>query len=87
MQPHGLYMAYTWYYSIPIYGILQARIPSLGDLSNPGIEPRSPALGESQILYELSHQGSRIGHSSLCLKVDSPLSLILVRSVITSNLT
>ena len=37
-------MAYTWYYSIPIYGILQARIPSLRDLSNPGIEPRSPTL-------------------------------------------
>ena len=33
-----------------VHGILQARIlewvafPSLGDLPNPGIEPRSPAL-------------------------------------------
>ena len=42
--------------------ILQARIlewvafPSPGDLSNPGIEPRSPAL--QAILYQLSHKGS-----------------------------
>ena len=33
--------------------------PSLGDLPDPGIEPRSPALqADSQILYHLSHQGS-----------------------------
>ena len=43
-----------------VHGILQARIlewvfPSPGDLSNPGIKPRSPTL---QILYQLSHQGS-----------------------------
>ena len=30
--------------------------PSPGDLPNPGIEPRSPAL--RQTLYHLSHQGS-----------------------------
>ena len=29
-----------------------------GHLPNPGIEPRSPAL--QQILYHLSHQGSKI---------------------------
>ena len=34
----------------PVYGVLQARIlewvaiPSPGDLPDPGIEPRSPAL-------------------------------------------
>ena len=36
---------YPW--TIQIHGILQARIlpfPSPGDLPNPGIEPRSPAL-------------------------------------------
>ena len=43
-----------------VHGILQARIlewvfPSPGDLSNPGIQPRSPTL---QIFYQLSHQGS-----------------------------
>ena len=43
-----------------VHGILQARIlewvfPSPGDLSNPGIKPRSPTL---QIFYQLSHQGS-----------------------------
>ena len=33
--------------------------PSLGDLSDLGIEPRSPALqADSQILYHLSYQGS-----------------------------
>ena len=37
-------------YSLPVHGILQARIlewvaiSSPGDLPNPGIEPRSPAL-------------------------------------------
>ena len=47
-----------------VQGILQAKIlewvafPSLGDLPNPGIEPRSPACG--QILYQLSHKGSLI---------------------------
>ena len=30
--------------------------PSPGDLPNPGIEPRSPALQAD--LYQLSHQGS-----------------------------
>ena len=45
-----------------VHGILRARIwsglpfPSLGDLPNPGIEPRSPAL--QAILYQLSHEGS-----------------------------
>ena len=45
-----------------VHGILQARIlewvaiPSPGDLPNPGIEPRSPALQAD--LYQLSHQGS-----------------------------
>ena len=45
-----------------VHGILQARIPEWvaiplfrGDLPDPGIKPRSPAL---QILYHLSHQGS-----------------------------
>ena len=43
-------------------GILQARIwsalpcPPPGDLPNPGIKPRSPAL--QVILYHLSHRGS-----------------------------
>ena len=47
------------YYTV--HGILQARIlewvlfPSPGDLSNPGIEPRSPALQADSLL---SHQGS-----------------------------
>ena len=45
-----------------VHGILQAKIlewvnfPSPGDLPNPGIKPRSPAL--QAILYQLSHQGS-----------------------------
>ena len=33
--------------------------PSPGDLPDPGIEPRSPACG--QTLYRLSHQGSLCG--------------------------
>ena len=45
-----------------VHGILQVRIlewvafPSPGDLPNPGIKPRSPALQVD--LYQLSHKGS-----------------------------
>ena len=44
-----------------VHGILQARIlqwefPSQGDLSHPGIEPRSPGFQAG--FYRLSHQGS-----------------------------
>ena len=41
-----------------VHGILQARIwsglpfPSLGDLPNPGCEPRSPALRADSLLSE-----------------------------------
>ena len=44
-----------------VHGILQAKIlewvsfPSPGDIPDPGIETRFPAL---QILYHLNHQGS-----------------------------
>ena len=34
------------------HGILQARIPSPGELPNPGIEPRSPALQADSLLAE-----------------------------------
>ena len=43
----------------PVHEILQARIlewvaiPSLGDLSDPGIEPRSPVLQADSLLTEL----------------------------------
>ena len=33
-------------------------IPSLGDLPNPGIEPRSGLWHCRRILYQLGHQGS-----------------------------
>ena len=47
-------------YSLPgssVHGILQARVLEwvaipLGDLPNPGIEPRSPALQEDPLLSE-----------------------------------
>ena len=45
-----------------VHGILQAKILEWvaisfsRDLSNPGIEPESPAL--RQILYQLSYEGS-----------------------------
>ena len=47
-------------------GILQVRIlewflcPPLGDLSNPGVEPTSPALQVDSLLI-ISHQGSLLG--------------------------
>ena len=34
------------------HGILQARIPSPGELPNPGIEPRSTALQADSLLAE-----------------------------------
>ena len=43
-----------------VYGIIQARtlewvvVPSLGDLPDPGIEPRSPALQVDSLPTELS---------------------------------
>ena len=46
-----------------VHGIFQARIlewvaiPFFGDLPNPGIEPRSPAL---QSLYHLSIRGKKV---------------------------
>ena len=51
--------------SSPVHGVLQARywsglpFPPPGDLSRPGIEPRSPTL--QQILYQLSYKGKKLG--------------------------
>ena len=54
-----------------VHGLLQARILEWvafsfpGDLPNPGIKTRSPAL--QVILYQLSHKGSRkMGAGSAC---------------------
>ena len=53
LQPHGLYPARL------LHGILQARIPewvlfpSPGDLPNPGMEARSPALQVDSLPAEL----------------------------------
>ena len=54
--------------------------PSLGDLPNPGIEPRSPALYAG--LYHLSHHGSPtnlkpdINNIKIVRDFNSPLSAI-----------
>ena len=54
-------------------GILQTRIlewaamPSLGDLPNPGIEPRSPTLQADCLLSELSRKPKNTGVDSLSL--------------------
>ena len=42
--------------------------PSLGDLPNPGIEPRSPIL--QQTLYHLSHQEAQTNNSPIEMKQD-----------------
>ena len=53
-----------------VHEILQARIledpPSPGDLSDPGIEPRSPALQADSLLSE--PPGKRIQYSTKCQK-------------------
>ena len=53
LQPHGLYS--PWNSPGQNTGV-GCHSPSPGDLPNPEIEPRSPAL--QVILYQLSHKGS-----------------------------
>ena len=54
-------------------GILQTRIlewaamPSLGDLPNPGIEPRSPTLQADSLPFELPGKPKNTGVDSLSL--------------------
>ena len=56
----------------PVHGILQARnwsglpCPSPGDLPNPGIEPRSPALQADSLPAELPGKSKRM---SICMYV------------------
>ena len=56
-----------------VHGILQARIlewvavPSPGDLPNPGIEPRSPALQVNSLPAEPQGKPKNTGESSLSL--------------------
>ena len=52
-----------------VHGILQARIlvPSLGDLSDPGIEPRSPALQADSLPAEPPGKPKNTGVGSLSL--------------------
>ena len=56
-----------------VHGILQARIlewvtfPSLGDLPNPGIEPRSPALQADSLPAEPPGKPKNTGVGSLFL--------------------
>ena len=63
-RPHGLYI---------VYGILQARIlervafPFCGDLPNPGIEPRSPALQADSLPAEPQGKPKNTGVGSLSL--------------------
>ena len=57
LLPYGLYS--PW--------ILQARIPSSGDLPNPGIEPRSPALLVDSFPTEPQGKPKNTGVSNLFL--------------------
>ena len=56
-----------------VYGIIQARtlewvvVPSLGDLPDPGIEPRSPAFQEDSLLSEPPEKPKNTGVDSLSL--------------------
>ena len=61
-----------------VHGILQLRklekIPSPGDLPDPGIEPRSPAL-QADFFYHLSHKGNPYGEHGCCSIAKSCLTL------------
>ena len=56
-----------------VHGILQARIlegvafPSLGDLPNPGIKPRSPTLQVDSLPAETQGKSKKTGVGSLSL--------------------
>ena len=58
-----------------VHGILQARIlewvavPSPGDLPNPGIEPRSPALQADSFPAESQGKLSIFLQKMLCVKI------------------
>ena len=91
--------SYVWLFEIPWTVACQAPLsmgfsrqeywsglpcPSSGDLPDPGVEPRSPAL--QQILYHLNHQGSPYTHI-LCLCNYLPMYLFLkFLYIIFSNL-
>ena len=61
-----------------VYGILQARIlewlpyPPSGDLPNPGIEPRSPALQVDSLLFEPPGKPKNIEVGSILSPGDLP---------------
>ena len=56
LRPHCTYT---------VHEILQVRIPSPGDLPNPGIEPRSPTLRADSLLAEPQGKPKNIGVGSL----------------------
>ena len=63
-----------WLWTCTVHGILQARIlpfPSPGDLPNPGIEPRSPALEADSLPDEPQGKpkNSRVGSLSLLQQI------------------
>ena len=58
LRPHCTYT---------VHEILQVRIPSPGDLPNPGIEPRSPALQADSLLSEPPGKPKNTGVGSLSL--------------------
>ena len=72
--------------SLVITGILQARIlewvacPPPGDLPNPGIEPRSPALWADSLLSEPPGKPENTGVGSLSLLQGSSRPRIGLRS-------
>ena len=69
LQPHGLYLAgllCLWGFSRQEYwsGL---PCPPPGDLPNPGIKPRSPALQEDSLPYELPGNPMNTGMGSQSL--------------------
>ena len=58
LRPHCTYT---------VHEILQVRIPSPGDLPNPGIEPRSPTLRADSLLAEPQGKPKNTGVGSLSL--------------------
>ena len=62
-----------------VHGILQPRILEWvafsfpGDLSNPGIEPRSPALQADSLPTELSGKPPKVKVTQSCLTLCSPM--------------
>ena len=76
LQPHGLYS--PWNSPGQYSGVL--AVPLSRESSNPGIEPRSPALQADSLPAELPGKGFQKAQNGLVLKIDITIIWVKVYS-------